>query len=103
MREAKRQIQLAGLPFIDANVRDNGLADHTPIVELLNNISQVATSAGAGELVEQHERSLRQLSVGLSREGATALLATRRKPALEGAADFMIGVAERVAYVIPYR
>ena len=100
VREAKRQIQLAGLPFIDANVRDNGLADHTPIVELLNHISQVATSAGAGELVEQHERSLRQLGVGLSREGATALSDAERKAALEGAADFMIGVAERVAYVI---
>ena len=105
VREAKQQIQLAGLPFIETSCYEGDYAELGPIAALSEQVVRLARSVKAEDLITTHASALHTINPRLG-QGVTAERSVQGKnevdrlAMIEQLSAFFVAVADRTPFVL---
>jgi hypothetical protein len=99
--EAKRRLQLRGVPFVETGCYDVGLGDLEPVRDWIEALRRLGRAHGKGERERAYEAELDALTSRTPPARATAAdQETARMTWLRGLADYVVDLAEDMGFVL---
>ncbi len=102
MREVRRQLQLVGVPFVEAGCYEGGFGELAPLQEWCEALARLGRAHGVDAVEREHAAALAWLSVGepSGRNGSMAEEESLRMGRLRDLADFMLDLAASLGFVL---